>query len=232
MYGTFLFESLNSTYVLFASIDRILITSTNSRTRGYSTFRLAKICMISGSLFWIIFHIHALILSGIQELDPNYHICFLQSGIYLVLVGYYVLIKAIGPSIILIICGLKVLKNLRNIRRIRVFPSATATRVRIRGQQEIRFLRNRQLILMLIVDISIYVIVSIQAAGILMYYQITQYQTNDYQQIQFHSFLINIGTFIFNIQYCIGLYTKLFVSKSFRTERKKLFLCIKTFCFH
>jgi hypothetical protein len=92
IYGAFTFESFSSTYLPFASIDRILVASTNARIRRFSTRRLALISIISATLFWSYFHTHTLFLTSTQVL-PNYFICYLQPDIYRVLVGYYALTK-------------------------------------------------------------------------------------------------------------------------------------------
>ncbi|CAF0862984.1 unnamed protein product [Adineta steineri] len=77
-------EDLGAFYLILASIDRVLVTSSNTRTRQRSTRRLAYICIGSGTLFWTLFHCHTLILTDIQEIAPGYSICYARAGRYVV----------------------------------------------------------------------------------------------------------------------------------------------------
>ncbi|CAF1356072.1 unnamed protein product, partial [Adineta steineri] len=69
-YILYLFDILSPFYVILASIDRVLVTSSNVRARQRSTRHLAYICIGCGTLFWILFHCHTLILVDIQEIAP------------------------------------------------------------------------------------------------------------------------------------------------------------------
>ncbi|UJR34592.1 hypothetical protein I4U23_027368 [Adineta vaga] len=53
-----------------ASIDRMFLTSKNALTRQRSTSHLAYKSIIITSIFWLIFHIHALILPNIIQIYP------------------------------------------------------------------------------------------------------------------------------------------------------------------
>jgi len=61
-YLLLIFDVLSPTYLIFASVDRVLYTSPNAGTRRKSTRRRAYISIIIITLFWLIFHIHALLL--------------------------------------------------------------------------------------------------------------------------------------------------------------------------
>ena len=50
-HASILFDGLNASYLVFASIDRILITSSNARIRQYNTPRLVSKCITSAAVF-------------------------------------------------------------------------------------------------------------------------------------------------------------------------------------
>ena len=227
IYSGFLFDSLSGSYLIIASIDRIFVTSPNARTRRLSTRRLALICIISITLIWALFHIHALILTSIQELTPNYFVCYFQPGLHATFIGYYTLIKGVLQPIILIICGVWTVRNIRGTRRVQVPPISSITRNTAPHNQNSNTSKDRQLVLMLLIDIFISVVFGLMITIVFMYRQITQYQEKDYQEIQLEIFLLNVGTFSGNIPYCVGLYTKLIISKTFRKEFKNTFLNIR-----
>ena len=82
IYMGILLDILCPSYVILASIDRMLVTSPNARTRQRSTPRLAYICIIGVTLFWVLLHSGALVLGNIIELAPNYFTCYFESGTY------------------------------------------------------------------------------------------------------------------------------------------------------
>ena len=87
-----LLDVLSPSYLILASIDRMLVTSPNIATRRRSTPRLAFICIISVTLFWILFHSHILFLANITQVAPNNFVCYLSIwytiNIYLLLFTY------------------------------------------------------------------------------------------------------------------------------------------------
>ena len=89
LYAVFLFEILSPSYLISASIDRILLTSRNARTRQRSTPRLAYICIASITLFWMLLHSHLLIQGNIVEPIPGFVLCYFQLGLQVTLINYY-----------------------------------------------------------------------------------------------------------------------------------------------
>ncbi|CAF1273344.1 unnamed protein product [Adineta steineri] len=89
-YTSYLFEILGPFYLILASIDRVLVTSSNVGTQLKSRHRLAYICIGCGTLFWILFHCHALFLVDIQEIAPDYFICYARAGSFLVDISFCV----------------------------------------------------------------------------------------------------------------------------------------------
>ncbi|CAF0863042.1 unnamed protein product [Adineta steineri] len=122
-YRSYLFDILSAFYLILASIDRVLVTSSNARTRQKSTRHLAHICIGCGTLFWMLFHCHALILMDIQEIAPGYFICYFRAGLYVVFTGYYsLLVKAITVPLLMIIFGIWTTRNIRKVRQRRIAP--------------------------------------------------------------------------------------------------------------
>ena len=59
-------------------------------------------------------------------------------------------------------------------------------------------------------------------SAILLYEQITQYNVKIAIQIQLDLFLRYVATFINYISVCIGWYTNILISKTFRKEIKRI----------
>ncbi|CAF1253651.1 unnamed protein product [Adineta steineri] len=227
LYVQFLFDILCPFYMILASIDRVLITSSNARTRQRSTHHFAYICIISGTLFWMLFQTHTLIFGSIIEYAPNYFLCYFQSGAYLVFIAYYaILIKTILVPLLLITCGLWSVKNIRSLRRIRVAPVLSMNRITTAADPHpLLRARDRQLVRMLLIDIIIYIIFNWAVSVFLMYQQATQYTIKSSVQNLIEVFIASVSTFSNHIPFCIECYTNLIVSKTFRNEVKKVLLC-------
>ena len=61
----------NSTILILASIDRLLISSENVDTRSYSSKRLAFLLISISTVFWMIFNVHILIMVDIQQFNVS-----------------------------------------------------------------------------------------------------------------------------------------------------------------
>ncbi|UJR32743.1 hypothetical protein I4U23_020202 [Adineta vaga] len=227
LYAVTLFNCLSSFYLILASIDRILITSRNAITRQKSTCHRAYIFIVVGTLFWSLFHIHALILSTISQIAPNTYLCYFQQGAHLIFMGYYSISEEIGALVLLTICGLWSIRNIRVSHRVAPVESFSATRSIVGQNLHSSTAKDRQLIHMLLTDISIYALFSIVFAVFLMYQQITQNQVKSGEQTTIETVIRNICLFSAGIPICLSCYTNLLVSKTFRSEAKKMFLCKK-----
>ena len=219
-YFSLLFDCLSSFYLISASIDRVLVTSPNARTRQRSTGRLALTCLVIGTLFWMIFHSHTWFFISIQELAPGYFVCYFQAGLYADLVGYYsTIIKGILMSSLLIIFGIWTWKNLQTVHRHRIVHITTTTANSLRNQDNGVLLKNRQLALMLLMEILIYVLFTLMLSIVGIYQQIAKNES----QTAFTFFIRIIGAFVSYTPLYANFAGNLFISKTFRLEVKRIF---------
>ena len=225
-YMVLLFEVLSPCYLLLASVDRILITSRNALTRRRSTRHLGYICITILTIFWAVFHIHALVLTGIIKVAPNFFICYFQPGTHLMLVNYYsVIIRGIIIPLLMIITGSWAIKNVRTLGRVAVVSIPTV--IETPGSRNARAERSkdRQLFQIVITDISIYVLFNLMLSITLMYQQCTSSESQSSVTTEIHICLISIGFFSTFVPCCIGCYTNALISKTFRQEIQKVFIC-------
>ncbi|CAF1321358.1 unnamed protein product [Adineta ricciae] len=225
LYAVTLFNCLSAFYLVLASIDRVLITSRNATTRQKSTCRCACVCILVGTIFWSLFHIHALILSTISQIAPNTYLCYFQSGMHLIFMSYYSLCKELGALFLLTFFGLWSIRNLRHAQRLTHVEHFSKTKSIGATGSRSKFTKERQMMYMLFMDISIYALFSITFAAFLMYQQITQNQVKGSEQVAIESVVRNMCLFSAGIPFCLSCYTNLLVSKTFRSEGKKFF-CI------
>ncbi|CAF0823676.1 unnamed protein product [Adineta steineri] len=212
---------LSPSYLILASIDRILITSPNALTRQRSTLRLTYISIISVTLFWLLAHIHALFLTYISEPMQNLTVCALQPGFYVLFIGYYTIsIQDILIPLLMIILGVWTVRNIRKRRQVNLATVNTAV-VAVRPTRS----KDRQLIQILIVDISIYIIFNAMLPPALIYLSILQTRSYTFAELQFGRLLLDFAVFSSYIPFCVSFYTNFLVSKTFRYEVKNIIKC-------
>ena len=92
--------------------------------------------------------------------------------------------------------------------------------------------KDRQLIFMLLMDMTIYGLFSFMFAIFLIYQQITQDYIKTMERIQIENVFRNLCLFSIDISICISCYANLIVSKTFRKEVKKTLSWKRIFCIH
>ncbi len=227
-YIALLLACLESSYIILASIDRTLITSSNARIRKFSRRRLITVSIISIAVFWMVFHIHALILTEILQFGPNYFVCYYQPGAYTTFMTYYALvINGVLPPVLMAIFGFWTVKNVRAVRRAKPHSRAMNAAVIVVGRQYTLQSKDHQLIRMLLVDIVTFVICKCPSSFFAMYQQITQYVEKSAEQQSIEQSILMLTFFWYYIENAISCYTNILVSKTFRTELKGILLNIR-----
>ena len=226
IYHTFLFDVLSASYLILTSVDRILITSSNVLTRQRSTRRLSIIGVVSVTLFWMMFHSHAFVFVSIQELGPGLVVCYYQPGPYPMFIGYYfLLVKGILVPGLMGIFGLWAIRNICSVRRRRVAPGSTVADTMAGSGRQQMTPKDRQLVLMLLVDIGSYFTFNAMLSIVYMHEQITQAQIQTIEQIRTNMFFRLTAVFLSYVPHCADLYGHLLVSRTFRREVKRLLSC-------
>ncbi|CAF0954329.1 unnamed protein product [Adineta ricciae] len=125
LYVAFVFNCLCPSYLILASIDRVIMSSANANVRKYSTQRHAYILSISNAVSWSVSLIHVAIFSTIIELNSVGFLCYLQPGSYTIAVTIGSLAKEIITPTSMFILGLWTIKNVRRTRQAVVSPSGS-----------------------------------------------------------------------------------------------------------
>ncbi|CAF1476730.1 unnamed protein product [Adineta steineri] len=224
-YVGYVLSSWEASYIILAAIDRTLVTSRNAATRKLSTRRLASVSVICIAVFWLLFHIHALIFTQIVQYGPSYFVCYYQPGTYTTIMAFYmVLVNGILPPLLMGILGLWTVRNIRGVNRGRHPDSLTNTGIMVIGRPRIIRSKDQQLIRMLFVNIISYIIFKFPLTIFLVYTQITLNKEKSAEQNIIESSIVQLTYFWYYFDNGISCYTNLIVSKTFRTELKRILL--------
>jgi len=138
-YTLYLSISLSINTLFMASIDRLLISSQKIDIRMYSSKRLAYFLLSISTPFWIIYYLHFLIKSDVEEVFDDYFSCtFGNSEPYLSFVYYSIAgTNFIACSLMIILCIL----SFKNVKQIRVFPSHQHQGMRSMTKKDFQLLR-------------------------------------------------------------------------------------------
>ncbi|UJR32951.1 hypothetical protein I4U23_020414 [Adineta vaga] len=227
-YLAFVLSSLERFCLILASIDRALATSSTFAIRKWSNSYTVGICIISLTLFWSLFHIHALIYTNILQYGSNIFLCASDLGMYTVFVTYYSLVfNGMLPPLTMIIFGILTMRNIHRVRRLGIVVDITTNVRRTQPQARVFNKKERQMAIMLLSELFIYIIFSCMSPIILLYRLITQYQPKSLEMQMIEQFISSIIVFILFIPYSINFYLNIMASKTFRKEILKIFYWIK-----
>ena len=211
-YISYLSSTYYPTLLIFASFDRLLISSQNVDTRLYSSKRLAYLFVSSNFVLWCVFSLHILVKVNLQPLDVTHFVCSYDlSQSYLNFIMYSTLIISVLVSLILIILSILTFKN---VRRIRSNPSYQRNQIRTMHKKDFQLLRC------LYIHNIIYIIGSIVIVVGVCYTVTFDYATATPIQQAFNTFLNNFGAFLHYIPYCTSFFVFVCVSKAFRQRIK------------
>jgi hypothetical protein len=193
---------LSQTYLLFACIDRYLLTINKSRYRKLNTIPMANRIICFTACLWFINLSHMLIYSNITS---HNQFCFYSSSSYILFISLHNLILSgfILP-ILMIIFGFLTLKNMRQIRR------------RARSRQR----RKHYLSLMLISNVFVNVLFTLIYTSGLIY--LSFFMRNKIQQKIQRRFISFIAIIFYYVPYAISFYVNILTSQRFRSELRKV----------
>lgn len=229
-YVGFVISCCQSSLLVVATIDRTLITSSNNRIRRLTTRRVMIAIILVTCLFWTIVHTHALFFTEIRQIGPNSFVCTCQQGTYIIFITYYiVIINGVLPPILMTIFSCWTVRNIHRVRCIQRLSRVSNTRLITTGRPYSLQSKDHQLIRMLFVEILVYLICKSPITLLFIYLQITNHDDKTTEQGLVELLALQIIFFVYYIENSIGFYMNIIVSKTFRTEFKRIVLRI---CHH
>jgi hypothetical protein len=209
--------ALSRYYLVLASIDRTLVTSSNAMTRQRSNHRLAYWSIVGVTFINLVFHVHVFVGVNIYQIYPGYYLCYYQAGNYRTFVAYSnLLISGIAPWFLLSVFAVLTLKNLN---RIHITPVIAVT-----SPTNPHRSKDRQRAIILLSEILIYIMFSSATPVYGTYQQITQYNIKSVQQTAIETFVLQVVFLLTFVSPATSFYVNLVVSKTFRQKTTEL-LC-------
>ncbi|CAF3276657.1 unnamed protein product [Rotaria sp. Silwood2] len=207
---------LSRHYLVLASIDRVLVTSSNALTRQRSTHRLAYWSIAGVTFITVVFCSHLLVGVNIIQLYPGFNFCHYEAGNYMSFAVYSnLIINGIEPCLLLSMFAILTLKNLH---RIHVQPVNTTVTVMTTHRS-----KDRTLTIILLSEIMSFIISTSPVVTMEMYQQITQYEIKNARREVIERFLMYITFLLTFVHPATSFYLNLTVSKAFRQNTIQLF---------
>jgi hypothetical protein len=204
------------TMLVFACIDRFLITSDRASFRAFSTPKKAKYLICFSIIFWFLTSIHIPIMTTIINGQCT------RTGLYLILFSIDAAIcLGLIPSITLSVFGYLSYRHLRQMHN-RIQPIGHD---RNEANNLIRR-RDRDLLVLVISEVIVYVITTALYPFVLLEMMISQYTlpNKSLQYFQTEIFTLNIGLFLLFINSAAPFYIYFISSKSFRRDFQQLII--------
>ncbi|CAF2980439.1 unnamed protein product [Rotaria sp. Silwood2] len=203
---------LSKTILIFACMDRFLITSERASIRAFTTIKRAKYLILLSFIFWSLFTLHVPIMRTVTNGRCG------ASGIYSTIFAF--LFVSLFPIIIAAIFGHLTYQNMRQMQ-IRVHPTVQNTNNFLQR-------RDRDLLTIVTAEIITYVVTTTLYPVILLETIISQNVVSNksvlYSQIE--GFILSIAYLLLFSNSAAPFYTYFIASKSFRRDFKKLIVNI------
>lgn len=205
-YIGFVVSLLSSAFLVLASIDRFMITSSNFNINQFSTRSIALKLIFIITIFSCILHTHAFF--NIVDVNGTKGVsCTFRSGAYILVLSWYIfLIFGFLTPALMIIFGIR---TIINVRRVMIVPMNRLYSI------------DRQLILIMLSQCFVNVIFHLPLAVYFIYAYTTKNSMNDIHYYTINLFFFYIALICFYIPYCSFFYVNL-ISYSFRMEFKRL----------
>ncbi|CAF1194649.1 unnamed protein product [Adineta steineri] len=209
-YVPILIAQIAKTMMVFACIDRYMITSNRATFRALSTIKRAKYLIVFSVIFWLLVLSHIAVGSTIINGQCG------QFGIYATIYSIFIIIVAGSiPPIVMSVCGYLTYRNMRRLR-VRIQPVVNNTN---EGNVNIRQ-RDRDLLIIVINEIFVYVIMISLYPLILLEIIISNntMSSKSAQYLQIETFIIIIASFLSSVNSAAPFYIYIVSSKSFRRD--------------
>ena len=206
-YIGFVTSLLSSSFLVLASIDRFITTSSSYNTNRFNTCSTAIKLILALTLFSCIFHIHSFFLTVQPKSSNRSSCCQLQKGTYILFLSWYIfLVYGFLTPILMIIFGTRTVVNVRRVM--------TTSMNRLHPV-------DRQFILIMLSQCIIHLIFRLPLPIYFIYDYITAHSTNNIRYHTINQFFFYISLICFYIPFCSGFFVNL-VSHSFRAECRRL----------
>jgi len=203
MYISLVFSIIPTYLLVMASFDRMCISSSNAQTRLRMNQRFSLYAIGGISLFWSLFHLQAIFFSEIQLIYGIKLECNTQPGIPAAFVSYYSFIcDGTIPLLLMTAFGIQTLINIKQVRIIRMNS------------------KDRFLIILLIIQLSVYIFLRVPTPIYLIYQEITQSNIKSTNRIIIEQYVFFFVLFCQFIQVTVSPLINM-VSNSFRIELKR-----------
>ena len=200
------------TMLIFASIDRLIISAQNIHRRIYHSKYLAYIFISLNALFWLPFTTHVFMKINLRKSESSVEHCSYEPNQFHFAYVYYSLLMSdiLFVTILCILCFV----SFKTIHRIHKYSDSQLRPIKK---------RDFQLLRCLFVYNVVYILTNISSTIHAVYTEITRKQSRTESQQVLQNFFGDLFTFIGFIFYASSFFIFFTISKSFRRNFKKLF---------
>ncbi|CAF4666241.1 unnamed protein product [Rotaria sp. Silwood1] len=206
-YIGFVTTILSSTFLVLASIDRYIISSTNYNNHRFSTHSMAIKFIFSITIFWCIMHIHAFFFIIKPKDNNKMFYCTLKTGTYtLIIIFYEFIIQDLLIPILMILFSLRTIINVRHVM--------------VNSMSRLQSV-DRQLLIIMLSQCFVYLSFRLP---LLIYFVSDYIIKNSRKYIRYwtvNMIIFYLSLLSFFIPYCVFFFINL-ISHSFRVEFKRL----------
>ncbi|UJR07495.1 hypothetical protein I4U23_011784 [Adineta vaga] len=206
VYLTAVFPLISTACIVLASIDRCLLTSTSMKWRRWTTIKMAYILVIISIIIGIISPSHMLVFYGFYVVSGSSPSCSSQPGVYGAFISIFLVVWfTCIPYIIMFISSCTTFVHIRASRN-RVMPV----------QQQNHRRTDRSLITLVFIQVILSMILLAMRTVFIAHLYLTRDVVKDRTTRSVESFMSQLGTVFYYINYAKSFYLCTLTSKLFR----------------
>ena len=198
--------------LIYACIDRYMVTSERALVRAFSTIKQAKYLIVIAILVWLILPIHTIVFTYVDQGQ-----CTKSATYSIFLTLYSLIVINLIPTIMFILFTYLTLQNMKQVGR----------RARINTKNFLQQ-RERDLLILIISEIIFQITTTILYPIIQFEMLITQYifEVKPYNYIQLETVLFQISLLLLYMNSAAPFFIYLLSAKSFRQGFIQLFITL------
>ena len=207
---------VTKTLLIFACIDRYMITSRSATLRAFSTAKRAKYFTFGIYIFWAIVASHTLVWVTVIRGQ-----CNLSDGYVKFFAFYAVIFIGLIPTVSISVFGYLTYRNMRQLHS-RIQPNDQNTNDDTNNKTLKR--RDRDLLVLVLSEVIVYIFTTLPLTSVHFERMVTQFAlpVKSLAFIQAEAFALNVAFLLVFIFSAIPFYTYIVASSSFRQDFKQL----------
>jgi hypothetical protein len=201
--------------MVLASFDRLFSSCHTVRYRNFSSLRLARRFICLAIVAVALAHFHILVWWTVDYIGNDRYCNVFDNAYEIAFQVFFLLFSCLLPPCFMTFCGLMTIVNIRKLRR-QVAPQNS------NGLNELTHSKDRQMIIMLLIQVSVTITCTAPFTAINLFGMIIQLNDTLVYSLALKTFIESLCRLMLYFNPIVGFYVYTLSSRVFRRENKRI----------